>query len=596
MKARIGYIVLIISILVCLCCYVPTSAQCPSQQWDAANRGNEYIDPLGIKAYYGNFTNLDDAQQVNDGRVHFFGDITNLGHMGDGFGHEHILTCGEDTTTISGSGSTEFNNVEINNPNGVFLRNTLRVKENITFSNGIIHTDRSKFAERLYFQEGAVYRRASNSKHVNGRITRQGTGKFKFPLGDGDHMGEITITAQNTTDVFTAAYYSENLDPTTFEAEGRFDRSSLDWNVAAVQKKEHWTLRGSQNTAVTLHFTNYSQISELSPNVMDYIVVGWDGEKWVNLGQTKVEEAFGQGAVTSDVINPRLYQAYTFGVQDMDGDGYADATDADPLDPCVPDPTLPACTDRLCVQIDTKVWLEGAMKRGFSSNNMEEMRCDINYFGYLPGQEPSTLLGTKTDPGQPYRGVPWNYNGTEGMEYDIVETGLAYSPDVVDWVLVSLRSDVSPESTICTKSAMLLKDGTVQMETAFDCCSSDFEEFYIVIEHRNHLPVMTPTPMPVVDGVISFDFRSNDSYTRLLGRGQKEIRPGVYAMFAGNGDQRLAAESAKDINANDVSLWALDNGKHSGYYQQDYDLNGDVNVHDKAIWLKNNGIFTDVER
>ena len=98
------------------------------------------------------------------------------------------------------------------------------------------------------------------------------------------------------------------------------------------------------------------------------------------------------------------------------------------------------------------------------------------------------------------------------------------------------------------------------------------QEYYIVIEHRNHLPVMTPTPMPVVDGVASFDFRANQSYVRLLGSGQKEVKPGVFAMYAGNGDQMTAPESPKDINSNDVSLWAMDNGKHSGYYFQDYDL------------------------
>jgi len=67
-------------------------------------------------------------------------------------------------------------------------------------------------------------------------------------------------------------------------------------------------------------------------------------------------------------------------------------------------------------------------------------------------------------------------------------------------------------------------------------------------------------------------------------------------MFAGNGDQVTTSSSIKDINANDLSLWSIENGAHSGYYLHDYDLNGDVNVHDKAIWLTNNGVFTDVDR
>ena len=227
------------------------------------------------------------------------------------------------------------------------------------------------------------------------------------------------------------------------------------------------------------------------------------------------------------------------------------------------------------------------------------MRTRLNRFGYLPGQRPTTLLGIATKAGQPYDVEPWRYEGTEGMEFNAFAPGGSelYPPDVVDWVLVSIRVNPDHISTICRKSGLLMIDGTIVMTEAFDCCDLSEEEYYVVIEHRNHLPVMTPTPVKIDDsGTISFDFRSNQSYTRLFGNGQKEVNPGVFAMYAGNGDQVLTGASIKDINANDLSLWTAENGDHSGYYFQDYDLNGDVNVHDKAIWLTNNGVFTDVDR
>ena len=78
--------------------------------------------------------------------------------------------------------------------------------------------------------------------------------------------------------------------------------------------------------------------------------------------------------------------------------------------------------------------------------------------------------------------------------------------------------------------------------------------------------------------------------------GQKEVAPGVYALFAGNGDQQKGASDDIDINANDLQQWIIDDGLNSSYYLRDFDLSGDVNVQDKGLLLENNGLFSDVRR
>ena len=573
-------------------------SQCPSPTWDSSNQGSAYVDELGAKALYGNFYNTNQAQHVNDGHLYFFGDITNNGFMGDGFGHEYIKSCNDlIPTTITGRGGTEFNILDINNKAGVTLQKDLRIKTTLSFSAGLVTTNRTKFGHRVFFQDGASHLSAANSRHINGRVSRKGDGFFSFPTGDGDHISKLSIVSMDASIIYTATYYSLLLDPDQYEAEGLYDRNSKEFDVLAVQPQEHWTLRGSKATTVTLEFTDYSDIGALTSSKEDLIVVGWDGRQWVDLGNTKFVEAFGRGTITSKSVIPNEYRIFTFGVRDTDGDTYADGIDLDPRDPCIPDPTDPACTERICVEVDTKVFLEGAIMQGGIGRYGSEMRSEINHFGYLPGQAPSTLLGSATPAGQPYSSIPWYHEGPEGITFNYLRVVKdEYTADVVDWVLVSLRTDAGVASTTCTKAGLLYSDGTIEMTEPFDCCNSNETDYYIVIEHRNHLPVMTPTPMPVVNGIVSFDFRSQQSYTRLLGNGQKEFKDGLFAMYGGNGDQRTASESPKDINSNDVSLWALDNGKHSGYFQQDYDLNGDVNVHDKALWLMNNGIFSDVER
>ena len=574
------------------------NGQCPSQQWDMANIGSAYIESLGNKAVYGDFTNISNAQYVNDGKLYFFNDIVNNGHMGDGFGYEYIKTCDSLITTIKGLGTTEFNLLDINNPGDVALQLDLRVKANLNFSSGIVHTDRNKFRERVFFLEGATYLGATDDKHIDGTIARQGQGAFVFPLGDGDHLSRLKATGENAFDIFVATYHSILQDQSQFTSKGEYSIDSTDFDVIDVHSREFWTLSGGQSTKVSLYWSAFSKINDFVEDVENLVIVGWDGEKWVNLGNTGVVETFNTGYITSKNIIPNRYDAFTFGIVDSDGDGYVDTDDPAPTDPCIPDDTSEACINKVCVDVQLSVFLEGPLQSGRIGEYADEMTTILNRFGYLPEQRPVTLLGTATAAGQPYEREPWFYTGSEGQEFDAFRDGASqlYPSDAVDWVLVSLRTGENASSTVCTKSALVLSDGSVMLTEYFDCCEMIAEEYYITIEHRNHLAVMTPTPMPVVNGIVGFDFTEDQSYTRLFGNGQKEIKPGVFAMYAGNGDQFTAPESPKDINSNDVSLWARDNGFHSGYYLQDYNLSGDVNVHDKAIWLVNNGVFTDVDR
>ena len=109
---------------------------------------------------------------------------------------------------------------------------------------------------------------------------------------------------------------------------------------------------------------------------------------------------------------------------------------------------------------------------------------------------------------------------------------------------------------------------------------------------------MTEIPVPIINGEITYDFRTRNSYRGVLaiGVGQKEIERGVFAMFAANGDQQTGLEDAVDINSNDLRAWLIDDGLNSSYFLRDFDLSGDVNVQDKGLFLDNNGIFSEVRR
>jgi len=243
--------------------------------------------------------------------------------------------------------------------------------------------------------------------------------------------------------------------------------------------------------------------------------------------------------------------------------------------------------------IDLTLFLQGAcVPEG------GKMYTTLNDGGYLPGQQPNTFFGIATPAGQPFADAPWYYEGTEGFESadsdkssdDLYE----YDEDVVDWILISLRTTTEKQSEIWRAAALLHSDGHVEFFDDAVLPNKD-ESYFILVEHRNHLPMMSNEKVDIVDGMITYDFTTQDSHTSLIGIGQIQDDFGNYMMVAGNGDLIIEVSSDIDINARDLKMWIQNNGANSSYFLEDYDMNGDINIKDRIMWEKNNGLFTTLE-
>jgi hypothetical protein len=272
---------------------------------------------------------------------------------------------------------------------------------------------------------------------------------------------------------------------------------------------------------------------------------------------------------------------------------------------------VPCSVENYQIELVTWVYLEGAMiiPSGIKAY-AQPMRTSLNDLRVLPGQACINIMGDTvyTPAGQPYSGNPWYYNGNEGDLYDSYgdpTPGTAnYPSTVVDWVLVSLRYAPDGE-TVCQKAALLHNDGHVEfVDGGFSCDElENYDSYYVVIEHRNHLIVMSDQSIEVLNGTITCDFRNDQSYIYdplgFGGVGQIELLPelpGVYAMYSGNGCQGLCVISATDLNYDDRSYWECQNTTLGQYSNADYNLNGDCNYNDRIIWEFNNCIFTTVPR
>jgi len=241
------------------------------------------------------------------------------------------------------------------------------------------------------------------------------------------------------------------------------------------------------------------------------------------------------------------------------------------------------------LDLQLTVFLEGAYDK-----DTDKMRTSLNDLKILPGQADSDRSR------QPYNVAPWNYYGTEGLnwkgtDYQKIEAENG-NKKVVDWILVSFRTSPIPTDEIKRAAALLLEDGSVVFpdENVFPAYAAT--DVYIVIEHRNHMGVMTPQIAQVNSCTLSYDFSSKDSYVDAtgIGFGQK-TDTGRWVMYAGDGSQGTDGMSY-DITGSDKAIWAIENGFSRLYSDADFNLDGDITGADKALWAPNNGKSSRVEK
>lgn len=238
-----------------------------------------------------------------------------------------------------------------------------------------------------------------------------------------------------------------------------------------------------------------------------------------------------------------------------------------------------ACTNN-SLTLDITVLLEGAYDQASG-----QMLSTLNATrSLLPGMNGNGISG------QPYNLPPWNYQGQEGIDW----TAANYPVDAVDWVLVSLRSGTTAATEVVQLAALVHADGHLSFPEACLLDNLSDNAYFIVVEHRNHVGVMSPAKVPIINRMLQWDFTSKDSYN-IGASGQKELTQGVWSMFAGDADQ-ITDVVSYDINGSDKNLWTIDNGKFDIYLNTDFNLDGDVNGADRLLWEFNNGVFSSVPK
>lgn len=166
---------------------------------------------------------------------------------------------------------------------------------------------------------------------------------------------------------------------------------------------------------------------------------------------------------------------------------------------------------------------------------------------------------------QPYKPSPWNYEGSEKVS--------SIPSKVVDWILVRFINSNSKVTT--TKACFLRSDGELCDLEGHDYVKfSGFEQgvYYLIIYHRNHLPLMTSTPLRIHNKNLSLDFRKKKSpFVDSLSVAY--LGGGNYGMISGdsNCDGKIDKSDLLEVGKNIFKV---------GYNNADLDMNGVVNVLD----------------
>ncbi|MDF1698610.1 MAG: HYR domain-containing protein, partial [Saprospiraceae bacterium] len=255
-----------------------------------------------------------------------------------------------------------------------------------------------------------------------------------------------------------------------------------------------------------------------------------------------------------------------------------------------------------CQGLNLKVYIEGGYDVAGDSMSLE-----YNQEHLLPGQDKNlstdlaVLLATDHTPfGQPYQGAPWNYVGNLGMNFgdasspDAPAMVIPYPDHVVDWILVSVRENGNqPADQIWMCAGWLHKTGEVTFpETCPDVLNVDQNnEYYVIVEHRNHLPVLDTASISLDGTYLEMDFTNQNSWAPIFRFGQNEITPGLFGMFGGNGDQ---INNRQSINSADNTLWAEDQNK-IGYNLGDFIIDLSVNSADESLWKTNQNKSTGIK-
>jgi hypothetical protein len=394
-------------------------------------------------------------------------------------------------------------NLEIDNTSNVQLAGSARVSGALTFTNGKLQLAASDLTLASTATTGGV---PGTNKFVetNGtgvlRKEISAVGTYNLPLGTGSKYEPVQYQLTGTpvlASAFVGARSVNGAHP------NKHPRSSDYLN-------EYWALTngGITGGTITAVATYNLDATDITGTEASLRALYWNGTNW------------SAGTAVSNAVN-----TVTIPVTGVTQDLYA---------------------MNQFVLLKTKAFLQGAYNT-VSGRMNDRLR---NSGSYVAGTLPASNLIPATDP---YRSAPYNFvHVNNAVPESVISAGFANpfidqaNPDnnIVDWVFLELRTNVTPGNTITqTRSALVQRDGDiVDVDGESPVYFKDVPAggYTITVKHRNHLAMSTNPAnfnqaLALIENAATLDFTSFAG-TNLMGTaGTNYMNVGtVHFLYAGN--------------------------------------------------------------
>jgi hypothetical protein len=266
-----------------------------------------------------NYTNGFGGNVRNYGVFIFYGNkFTNNGsYFSNAGSKDSFITSIVDT--ISGTNRPRFYDLVLNNGSNNFIINNdsgIEVQHNINFASLIVSTERSNTnIGSINLADDATYTGImSNTKFVDGYVTKVGNDAFVFPVGNSNKYHPLTISSPSSLNYqLSVSYFYDN--PAIADLTGGLHSlSSLASPLTSIDNTQFWDVvtSSTDSISVTLHFESLVGKYLNASNVR---MVGWNiaNARWEIIG-TNIPSGLTSGStITNDSVNLSRYSAIGIG-------------------------------------------------------------------------------------------------------------------------------------------------------------------------------------------------------------------------------------------------------------------------------------------
>ncbi len=267
-----------------------------------------------------NYSNGTSGNVSNNGTFIFYGrKFTNSGKYSSSAGSKDSFISAT-IDTIAGTFRPRFYDVVFNNGSNNFAITNdsgIYVAHNINLASSIVSTVRSDSSTgALTLADNATYTGAmSNTKHVNGYVTKIGNDAFIFPTGHSGKYHPFTISApSSTSSALSVAYYYSN-PATTDPTGGSHPLTNLATGLTSVDNSQFWDVVTVQSPMIVDVTINFESIANQYHNTLTTRMVGWNvtTAKWEIIGTAMPNYLTNNGTITNSSVDLSRYSALGIG-------------------------------------------------------------------------------------------------------------------------------------------------------------------------------------------------------------------------------------------------------------------------------------------